>query len=103
MIAWIVAVLTLLYMLPWAIAATRNKDVASVGLINFFLGWSIVGWIVALVMACGSTAPTVVTTHVVQPMVGAPVLTHPAGWYPSPDGYGRQYWDGTNWTGHRAP
>lgn len=51
-IAWIVAVLTVGYMLPWAIAATRNKsNTAIIAVINFLLGWSLVGWIVALVMS----------------------------------------------------
>ncbi len=54
-IAWVIAVVTLLYMLPWAIAATRGKSNATaIGLVNFLLGWSVIGWIVALVMACGS-------------------------------------------------
>lgn len=52
-VAWIIAVCTFLYMLPWAIAATRGKsNQAAVGLINFLLGWSFIGWVVALVMAC---------------------------------------------------
>lgn len=52
-VAWIVALLTAGYMLPWAIAATRGKsNSGSIGLINLLLGWSVIGWIVALVMAC---------------------------------------------------
>jgi hypothetical protein len=52
-IAWVVTVLTLGYMLPWAIAATRGKsNSGAVALVNFFLGWTFVGWVVALVMAC---------------------------------------------------
>ncbi|MDF1605050.1 superinfection immunity protein [Nocardioides sp. YIM 152315] len=54
-IAWIATVLTLGYMLPWAIAATRGKSNSwAVGLVNFLLGWTFVGWVVALVMACSS-------------------------------------------------
>lgn len=96
-IAWIVAVLTLGYMLPWAIAATRGKsNAAAVGLVNFFTGWFFgVGWIVALVMACGAHQ---------QRYVAAPAMSSlpPAGWYPAPDGRGQAYWDGRQWTGHRA-
>jgi Superinfection immunity protein len=52
-IAWIAAVLTSLYMLPWAVAVTRGKSNATaIGLINLLLGWTVIGWIVALVMAC---------------------------------------------------
>lgn len=55
LIAWILAILTAGYMLPWAIAATRGKsNSGAIGWINLLLGWSVIGWIVALVMACGS-------------------------------------------------
>lgn len=51
--AWVAAVLTLGYMLPWAVAATRGRPNASaIALVNLFTGWTGVGWIVALVMAC---------------------------------------------------
>jgi hypothetical protein len=56
-IAWIFAVVTFGYMLPWAIAATRAKsNSVAIALLNLFLGWSLIGWIVAMVMAC-STEP----------------------------------------------
>ena len=52
-LAWIFAVLTLTYMLPWAIAATRGKsNSVAIALVNLFLGWTFIGWVVALVMAC---------------------------------------------------
>ena len=113
-IAWVCAVMTLGYLLPWAIGATRGKSNAgAVGLVNFFAGWTVVGWIVALVMACGAHqqrySPQVTTVHVAQQhypqaqvantMVGG---TPPAAWYPAPDGAGQAYWDGRQWTGHRA-
>jgi T4 superinfection immunity protein len=54
-IAWVAAILTVGYMLPWAIAATRGKsNSGAIGLINLLLGWSVIGWIVALVMACSA-------------------------------------------------
>ncbi len=54
-VAWVLTILTLGYFLPWAIAATRGKsNSAAIGIINFLLGWTFVGWIVALVMACGA-------------------------------------------------
>jgi hypothetical protein len=54
-LAWVVAILTLGYMLPWAIAATRGKsNAAAIGLVNLLAGWTVIGWIVALVMACGA-------------------------------------------------
>lgn len=53
--AWTCAFLTAGYMLPWAIAVTRGKsDSGKVGLVNFLLGWTIIGWVVALVRACNA-------------------------------------------------
>src|SRR5690625_7437387 len=70
--AWILAIFTALYMLPWAIAATRGKsNHSSVGLFNLLLGWSVVGWIVALIMSCGSQRAIAASrpTHIVHPQV----------------------------------
>lgn len=51
--AWISTVLTLGYLLPWAIAATRGKsNSVAIALVNLFLGWTFIGWVIALVMAC---------------------------------------------------
>lgn len=41
-----------LYFLPTIIAAARRlPDVIQVALLNFFLGWSVIGWIIALIWA----------------------------------------------------
>ena len=54
-IAIILAVITLGYFAPWAIAAARGKSNAwAVFFLNFFLGWTVIGWVVSLVMACTS-------------------------------------------------
>lgn len=47
----IVAILTAGYMLPWAIAAVRDVPHWLVFWINLLLGWTIIGWIIALVMS----------------------------------------------------
>lgn len=115
-VAWVLAVLTLGYLLPWAIATTRGRpNHGAIALINLLLGWSLIGWIVALVMACQShqvVGQAPVTTFVVAQQfpnahfAGSPppvTTAPPAGWYPSPSGQGQQYWDGAAWTGHTAP
>ncbi len=115
-IAWVAAVLTFGYMLPWAIAATRGKpNHAAVAIVNFFLGWSLIGWVVALVMACmahqvvgtGGQTTVVVAQQFPQARFDGPVplptVGPGPGWYPSPSGPGQQYWDGSAWTEHRAP
>lgn len=52
-VAWVITVVTLAYMLPWAIAATRGKsNSVAIALLNFLLGWTFIGWLAALIMAC---------------------------------------------------
>jgi Superinfection immunity protein len=54
-----------LYFLPAIIAAVRSKrDTLAIFLLNLFLGWTFVGWIVALVWAVKADRPAVV--HYVQ-------------------------------------
>lgn len=86
-IAWIVAILTSLYMLPWAIAATRSKqNIRPIVAINVFLGWTLIGWVAALVMACvNDPQPTFVAAVTTGPY-GYP----PAAAYPYPPQY-QQY------------
>ena len=51
-VAVIVAIVTVGYMLPWAIAAVRgNRNAWSVFWVNLLLGWTVIGWIIALVMS----------------------------------------------------
>lgn len=48
----VVAILSAGYMLPWAIAAVRgNRNTWSVFWVNLLLGWTVIGWIIALVMS----------------------------------------------------
>jgi hypothetical protein len=116
LIAWGLTVLTLGYLFPWAIAASRGRsNQAAIGLLNFFLGWTFVGWVAALVMACqshqvvgaGGHSTVIVAqqfpTAQFSGPVPAPRIEPGPGWYPAPDGQGRQYWDGSVWTQHRAP
>lgn len=52
-IAWIVAVCTFGYFIPWAVAATRGMpNTGGVFVVNLLTGWTLIGWIIALVMAC---------------------------------------------------
>ncbi len=54
-----------LYFLPAIIAAVRSKrDTLAIFLLNLFLGWTFVGWIVALVWAVKADPPPIV--HYVQ-------------------------------------
>jgi hypothetical protein len=58
LIAILCAIFTLGYMLPWAISASRGMpNAGAVGVLNLLLGWTLVGWVVALVMACAQRQP----------------------------------------------
>jgi hypothetical protein len=47
-----------MYFLPSIIALARSKrDLLAIFLLNLFLGWSVIGWIVALVWAAKSDVP----------------------------------------------
>jgi hypothetical protein len=48
--------MVILYFLPTiaALALRRDDDVAGIFLVNFFLGWTIIGWFVALIWAAAS-------------------------------------------------
>ena len=100
-IAWIVTVVSSLYMLPWAIAASRGKaNQWSVFLVSLLLGWTVVGWIVALVMACtppSHPAPGAMPGYVHVPAAGG---AHPGRLVPEPQRAGHRYWDGYRWTEH---
>jgi hypothetical protein len=52
-VAWLGAIMTLGYLLPWAIGASRNRpNCLAIAMINVFLGWTGLGWFAALVLAC---------------------------------------------------
>ena len=50
-----------MYFLPSIIALARSKrDLLAIFLLNFFLGWSVIGWIVSLIWALKSDPVVVV-------------------------------------------
>ena len=50
----ILAVVALLYFLPSFVAGSRHTmNLGGVIVINLFLGWTFIGWVVALAMAAG--------------------------------------------------
>jgi len=51
---------TVLYFLPSIIGLAKSKrDLLAIFLLNFFLGWTMIGWVVALVWAAKSDVPSV--------------------------------------------
>jgi hypothetical protein len=54
----IVAVSLALYLLPVMIGRAREApDIGAIAVINILLGWTLVGWVIALAMAMRSPAP----------------------------------------------
>ncbi len=94
-----------LYMLPTVIGAVRKVvNVGSVFAINLLLGWTLIGWAVALAMAL-RTNPPHAYPQVWAPSVPVPqqqipgFVLPPAGWYPDPsDPSSQRWWDGQRWT-----
>ncbi|KKK67034.1 hypothetical protein LCGC14_2958120 [marine sediment metagenome] len=53
---WIVGGI-ILYFVPWAVASSRGKrNAPAIAVLNLFLGWTFVGWVIALVWACTDEA-----------------------------------------------
>jgi hypothetical protein len=52
LIAIVIALLSFLYLLPFAIALGRGRtNTGAIFALNVFLGWTLLGWVVALVWA----------------------------------------------------
>lgn len=48
-LAILLSILTVGYMLPTTIAIMRNRsNTGSIFVVNFFLGWTLIGWVVSL-------------------------------------------------------
>ena len=49
-----------MYFLPTIIALIKSKrDTLAIFLLNFFLGWTVIGWVVALIWAAKHDVPLV--------------------------------------------
>ena len=55
----ILAVLVAVYFVPGLIAYKRNHaNAVSIMLLNLFLGWTLIGWVAALVWSASATKPS---------------------------------------------
>lgn len=55
----ILLVLLVFYFLPAIVASyRRHRERLSIFMLNLFLGWSLIGWVLALVWACTSNRET---------------------------------------------
>lgn len=94
----VVAAMLALYFLPTIVGAARKVvNIGSVFAVNLLLGWSLIGWVVALAMALRTNPPYAYPGW-------TPPRPPPSGWYPDPGGGGGlRWWDGKAWTSHASP
>jgi hypothetical protein len=99
----IVIVAFSLYFLPTIIGASRKVvNVGSVLAINLLLGWTLIGWAVALAMALRTNPPHAYPQYWQQ---GAqlplqqlrPQAPPTSGWYQDPHSGSTRWWDGQQW------
>lgn len=60
-------ILAALYFVPTIVAAIRGHQLASVAVVNILLGWTFVGWVVALVMAVRDKPAAVAASQSAMP------------------------------------
>jgi predicted lipid-binding transport protein (Tim44 family) len=79
----VLAGLLALYFLPTIVAALRHHhNTAMIAILNFFLGWTFIGWVIFLAMAFGNPSPQQTIIHNVYsgpaPATPAPAVAAPA-------------------------
>lgn len=101
----LIIILIGIYMLPTIVGAVRKVvNIGSVFAINLLLGWTLVGWAVALAMALRTNPPHAYPGWQSPNSTLPPprVPNAPPGWYEiSPTEV--EWWDGYRWTGGVMP
>ena len=62
----LLTIIVLIYFLPGLIGRKKN-DAASIALLNLFLGWTLIGWVIALIWALSpDKSPVVIYNQIVD-------------------------------------
>lgn len=70
---FILLVIGILYFLPIMIAANRkHHNVASIAVVNVFLGWTLLGWVISLAWACSQV-------KTISQAISSPIQDYPIG------------------------
>lgn len=65
---FVLAGLLFMYCLPSFIAfLNKNRQLPAIQLLNFFLGWTVIGWIIAMIWAVAKPQPQTVIIHQASP------------------------------------
>lgn len=101
-----------LYFLPVVVGALRRApDLGSVAVLDVLLGWTLIGWVVALALALRSRPPGQVL-QLVQNLPPAPLAGVSSGWPPAgelplgwagPSGLPRSGPEAPGWAGPPGP
>lgn len=79
-LAILLILLIAFYFLPTIIAANRHHpNSVAIFCINLFLGWSLIGWVVALVWAVSAMNETQQTIQIINPGGQRDIQTQPVG------------------------
>jgi len=55
---WLLAIAVIIYFVPLFVASIRNHpNAVAISLLNLFLGWTLIGWVGALVWASLANKP----------------------------------------------
>ncbi len=90
-VGFIVVAALCVYFFPSIVAILRRVNIGQVIVINLFLGWTLIGWVSALVMSCATKIyidPPQVNHYYQAPAL--PLAGPPAGWYEAPSGSGQR-------------
>ena len=56
-------ILLALYFLPLIVAGSRSHaQTGAIAIVNIFLGWTLVGWVIAMAWACTTPQPAIIQT-----------------------------------------
>lgn len=69
-----------IYFLP-SLIARRKRNALGIFILNFVAGWTVIGWVAALIWSLDDSMPLIVNQQYVGPAVGPAILCSGCGKY----------------------